>query len=337
MTPNNLAALNSRHRAVRHFTAVRHFERSSPTFYLRFRSCESVGLRREKTLCFLSLWRLPLILLLHRVFQKWYPLIACRRQPKRKTRDRATCPSCQEGLGRRLLVNREQTGRVWRKPAAARSVAVRTVCKALKRTYGVPRLGNPSDPLDDLIYIILSNKTGPGIASRTYERLRRRFDKWEQLLTAPILEVRRILRPAGLSSVKSKQLRGALRFIKRHFGSCDLRPLRSMSVEETGELLVSLPGVSEKVAKCIMMYTLNHRVLPVDVHVHRVASRLGWTKRKRADQCHQELESLVPPRWRYAFHVGCVLHGRAVCRAQKPLCGNCSISHYCEYFKAQRA
>ncbi len=99
-----------------------------------------------------------------------------------------------------------------------------------------------------------------------------------------------------------------------------------MSVEETGELLVSLPGVSEKVAKCIMMYTLNHRVLPVDVHVHRVVSRLGWTKRKRADQCHQELESLVPPRWRYAFHVGCVLHGRAVCRAQKPLCGNCSIA-----------
>lgn len=236
-----------------------------------------------------------------------------------------------------MAVNYEQTGTIWRLPAPVRNTAVSNVCRALKRTYGSPRLGNPSDPLDDLIYIILSNKTGPLTARRTYKRLRQRFEKWERFLTAPILEVQRILRPAGLSSVKSRQLRGALRSIKLHLGSCDLRPLRGMPAAKTEEFLVGLPGVSEKVAKCIMMYTLNRRVLPVDVHVHRVASRLGWTKRKRADQCHQELESLVPPRWRYAFHVGCVLHGRAICRAQKPLCGHCPISRYCEYFKAQTA
>jgi len=71
-----------------HPAPARHFERSSPTPFPRFRSCESVGLRREKSLCLLSLWRMPLIILLPRVLQKWYPLIVCLRQPKRKTRDR---------------------------------------------------------------------------------------------------------------------------------------------------------------------------------------------------------------------------------------------------------
>ena len=226
-----------------------------------------------------------------------------------------------------------QSGAIWKKSSRVRRRAVQNVCETLKRTYGTPRLGNPSDPLDDLVFVILSNKTGPRAARRTFKALVKRFRNWEDLLTAPISEVRCLLRPAGLSSVKSRQLRAAIRSIKNQFGSCDLKVLRGKPEKETEAFLVSLPGVSEKVAKCVMMYTLNAKVLPVDVHVHRVAGRLGWTARKRADQCHEELESLVPPQSRYAFHVDCVLHGRQVCRPHEPLCENCCINRSCEYFK----
>ena len=92
---------------------------------------------------------------------------------------------------------------------------------------------------------------------------------------------------------------------------------------------MGLDGVSEKVAKCVMMYTLGFDVLPVDVHVHRVATRLEWTNRKRADQCHEELEALVKPRYRFAFHVDCICHGRAVCRPKNPRCNDCVIRRYC--------
>lgn len=228
---------------------------------------------------------------------------------------------------------RFRSGEIWKRPPNRRAEAVRVVCGALQRAYGLPRLGNPPDPLDDLVYITISNKTGPLIANQTFMNLRTRFPNWNDVLRVPISTVRKILRPAGLSSVKSRQLRAALRSIKQEFGDCDLRQLGDFPPEKIETFLVGLSGVSKKVAKCIMMYTLGAQVLPVDVHVHRIARRLGWTARKRADQCHEELESLVPPKRRYAFHVDCVLHGRRICRPHEPLCTDCCVRRSCAYFE----
>jgi endonuclease III len=229
-----------------------------------------------------------------------------------------------------------KTGSIWGRPALTRTKAIRTVCKKLTRTYGSPRFGNPTDPLDDLIYVVLSNKTTPATARRIYERLRKRFRKWDEILATRGSVLRTILKPAGLSVVKSKHIRAALRSIKVAFGVCDLRPLRRLSAHAAQDYLIGLPGVSEKVAKCIMMYTLHHPVLPVDTHVHRISSRLGWTSRKRADQCHDELEALVPPRLRRNFHVACIAHGRAVCRPRNPRCDQCCVKQECEFFKMAR-
>ena len=91
----------------------------------------------------------------------------------------------------------------------------------------------------------------------------------------------------------------------------------------------SIAGVSDKVARCVMMYTLGAKVLPVDAHVHRLARRLGWTERKRADECHSELEAIIPPERRFTFHVAAILHGRAVCRPRDPRCAECCLRSYC--------
>lgn len=208
---------------------------------------------------------------------------------------------------------------------------VRKVCRILRDQYGRPRLGNPRDPVDDLVYIVLSNKTAPDVSARVFRCLKSAFTNWTQMLSARSATVRTILRPGGLSGVKTKQLRAALRKIKRDFGTCDLSALREMSDRQAEEYLCSLPGVSEKVAKCVLMYTLGCRVLPVDAHVHRIATRLGWTTRKRADQCHEELEAMVTPELRFALHVDCILHGRLICRPQAPLCGACLIRRYCKF------
>lgn len=235
-----------------------------------------------------------------------------------------------------LLSPFKKTGAIWRKPPFMQGRVVRSVCKTLNRTYGSPRFGNPSDPLDDLIYIILSNKTAPATARSTYKRLQKRFRKWDKILEAPVSVLRSLLKPAGLSAVKSRHIRAAIRSIKHRFGVCDLRPLKLLAPKAAQDYLVRLPGVSEKVAKCVMIYTLNVPVLPVDTHVHRISRRLGWTARKRADQCHAELEALVPPTLRRNFHVTCIAHGRKVCRPRNPLCHQCCINRYCEFFKAAR-
>lgn len=229
-----------------------------------------------------------------------------------------------------------RTGSIWKQPVRRRSQIARRVCETFESVYGHPRLGNPRNPVDDLVYIVLSNKTGPKAAASVFRSLRARFDTWEILLDSRIATVRRILQPAGLAKVKTRQLRNALRKIRRDFGKCSLNDLKRFSCHEAETYLTSLDGVSEKVAKCVMMYTLGFEVLPVDSHVHRVACRLGWTARKRADQCHAELEALVKPHHRYVFHVGCIVHSRAICHSTKPSCETCAIRRHCEYYQQRR-
>ena len=223
-----------------------------------------------------------------------------------------------------------------RLPHRNRAQVVRRVCDALQATYNDPRHGNPRDPLDDLVYVILSNKTGPIVARNVYDRLRAEFPQWAWILSEPRAKLKRRIRPAGLSEVKSRHIRGALLKIKRDFGDCDLTSLRGMQMHKAHAYLVSLPGVSDKVAKCVLMYTCDAKVLPVDSHVHRIATRLGWTQRKRADQCHDELEALVLPDRRKAFHVNCLAHGRRCCRPLKPDCEHCCIRRHCRFVAGQK-
>jgi endonuclease III len=225
------------------------------------------------------------------------------------------------------------SGEIWHLRPKERSRIVGAVCNALEAEYGRPRLENPDDPLDDLIYIILSNKASTSVAWKLFGAVKNQFEKWEAVLESPLSTLTELIKPGGLSTKKSAQIVSLLQKIKSDFGSCDLGPLRGRPETDMQSYLVSLPGVSLKVAKCVMLYTLNAEVLPVDAHVYRVTKRLGWTRRNRADQCHLELEALVPRERRYALHVGCISHGRAVCKAVHPACDRCALNRICAFYK----
>jgi endonuclease-3 len=212
---------------------------------------------------------------------------------------------------------------------------VASVITCLKQRYGLPRHGNPRRPLDDLFYIILSNKTTPGSARRVYRALRHAYPSWEGITTHDFKRLKALLEPAGLANVRASQIVGIVTCLRERFGSATLAPLRTWPRSDVETFLAELPGVSLKVAKCVMMYTLGFRVLPVDTHVHRISRRLGWISRKRADQCHEDLEAIVAPSLRYAFHVGCLAHGRTVCRPNLPHCDSCVIRRFCSYYHAQ--
>lgn len=203
------------------------------------------------------------------------------------------------------------------------------VCTALEAAYGSPRHGNPLDPLDDLVFILLSNRTGQVVAHRVYERLKDRFDTWDSILRTSDLDT--ILSEAGLASKRCQQLRGIVERLIRDFKVATLEPLAGWETEEAEAYLCSLPGVSNKVAKCVLMYTLGRKVLPVDTHVHRITKRLGWHSHTRADQSHGSLEAIVDPVHRYAFHTNCVAHGRQCCTARRPDCQECCLREYCAF------
>lgn len=227
--------------------------------------------------------------------------------------------------------NNYATGEIWRHPSRSRGQIVRRVCEKLEARYGHPRHGNPEDPLDDLVYVLLSNRTPPGRAQRVYLSFRERFPEWEDVLEVDRDEVVKVLRSAGFANRRTDHIRSILQQIQSDFGDFTADALWTKENDDLLAYLTSFQGVSDKVARCVMMYALDRDVLPVDVHVHQIAYRLGWTNRERPEQSHDELGTLLPKHRYFAFHVDCVAHGRARCTASNPNCNGCPIWRYCQY------
>lgn len=223
------------------------------------------------------------------------------------------------------------TGDFWNRSPRSRGQITRNVCERLDQEYRRPRHGNPTDPIDDLVYVVLSNQTPQARALRIFRKLKRCFPSWQDLLEADPDDVEEVIRPAGFAHRRTRQFQEAFEQILEDFGD-----LRSSELWQKGDgdlldYLTSLRGISDKVARCVMMYTLERKVLPVDVHVHRIAKRLNWTNRNHPRDSHQELESLLPEHRYYSFHVGSVAHGRLRCTATNPACDACPIRRYCSH------
>lgn len=207
---------------------------------------------------------------------------------------------------------------------------VREIERRLRAAYGQPRHFNPDDPLDDLIFLVLSRMTQEVKYVRTYSRLRDSLSTWYAVRDAPPDELEALIHEAGLAPTKADQIQAILAAIEEKEGSLSLQRLRSVSDDEVERYLTSLPGVARKTALCVMLYSLGCHVLPVDTHVWRVAQRLAlapageWSEgRGRA------LEAAIPRGLRGSLHKTMIAHGRQVCRARVPDCGSCPLLDLC--------
>lgn len=213
------------------------------------------------------------------------------------------------------------------------SATIRKICRRLEAEYGNPTHGNKQNPLDELVYIILSTRTRGTAFQETYRRLKRAFPTWRKVTRRDFNKINEILAPGGLGKLKSEQILTIFDALKRRFGYATLTPLKHLSDDEVERFLTSLPGVAKKVAKCVMMYSFGRQVLPVDVHVHRVAQRIGLKTKRRPDTSQDLVESAIPTELRYGFHVNAVAHGRAICLSGTPRCQECCINRYCAFPK----
>jgi DNA (cytosine-5)-methyltransferase 1 len=221
---------------------------------------------------------------------------------------------------------------------------LREVARILAAMYGSPNLGNKADPTDELVYILLARHTREGAYQEAFEALKRRFPTWDELPDAPPAEVERLVYSGGLSGKKTVALYAALGKLRETFGRCSLDPARDWTDERLEQFLCELPEVQKKSAYCIMMYSFGRAVFPADTHVGRVLSRLGPYRELGLDlqgldhkKLQRILTGLIPPPLRYSLHVNLVEHGRAVCRAPKPLCESCELRPFCRYFRQRES
>ena len=104
-------------------------------------------------------------------------------------------------------------------------------------------------------------------------------------------------------------------------------------VPRTREELETLPGVGRKTANVILNTAFGEPTIAVDTHIFRVANRTGLATGKTPLAVEKRLTKLTPEEFRQNAHHWLILHGRYVCKARRPECGECIILDLCEYRK----
>ncbi|GCE20611.1 endonuclease III [Dictyobacter kobayashii] len=215
---------------------------------------------------------------------------------------------------------------------SARALAV---SQRLTENYGVSTWSK-KDPMSMLVDIILSHRTKDEQTAAAYDSLLKKFGSWEAVRDAPTNEVQDAIANVNWPEVKAPRLQTIMRQITEERGNLDLNFLRELPVEEAAAWLNRFEGVGPKTTACVLLFSCQLPLLPVDVHVHRVSGRLGLIGKKvTADAAHNLLQALLPndPRSIYNFHKALLRHGQRVCVYEHPRCGKCAITDLCDYYK----
>jgi endonuclease-3 len=175
-------------------------------------------------------------------------------------------------------------------------------------------------PFTLLIAVILSAQCTDARVNLTTPFLFAAYPTPQALAEAPLEDVERIIKSCGFFRMKAKNIVAAARgLVEEHGGE----------VPSDRESLEALPGVGRKTANVVLSVAFEEAAFAVDTHVFRVAHRLGLTLGTTPRAVEDDVVKLVPPdKLRHAHH-WLILHGRAVCKAPTPLCGECPVRELC--------
>lgn len=212
---------------------------------------------------------------------------------------------------------------------------VRKVASILNKFLGVPSMpAKRAKPLDMLIATILSQNTNDKNSHRAYTELRKNFPIWGDLANAPTRSIVSAIKTGGMANQKSKRIKTILKNIYNQFGDYSLESLQLKSNEEIMEILLSFDGVGVKTAACVLLFSLDREVFPVDTHIHRILGRLGISSKcKTPEETFYAVEKLIPAGMAYSFHTNLIRFGRKVCKAVNPFCNVCPVYHNCVFEK----
>jgi endonuclease-3 len=200
----------------------------------------------------------------------------------------------------------------------------------LEREQGAAEWEPRYDGISELMFTILSQHTSDLNALKAFESLRDALSTWEQVAETDPEDIARAIWIGGLSKVKAPRIKAVLKDIQGKRGDLDLSFLGKMPLPEAKSWLRDLPGVGPKTACIVLCFALGMPAMPVDTHIYRVSKRLGFIGPKvTADQAHDILEASIDPEQVFAFHVYLITHGRQVCKARRPLCGECVLKKRC--------
>ncbi len=177
-------------------------------------------------------------------------------------------------------------------------------------------------PFELLIAVILSAQATDVGVNKATAKLYPVARTPEAILSLGVEGLSEYIRTIGLYNSKAKNIIKTCRILIDEHDS---------EVPETREALEKLPGVGRKTANVILNTAFGEPTIAVDTHIFRVSNRTGIAPGKTPLEVEKRLLRLTPEEFKKDAHHWLILHGRYVCKARRPLCGECTIESLCEY------
>jgi len=195
------------------------------------------------------------------------------------------------------------------------------MARRLRRAYPDAKCSlDFTTPLELLVATILSAQCTDERVNLVTQSLFKKYRAAEDYVRVPPEELERDIHSTGFYRAKAKHIRGCCQALMEKFGG---------DVPNNMEDLTPLPGVGRKTANVILGNCYGQPAITVDTHVKRLAGRLGLTEETDPDKIELDLQKVLPKKdWTFLSHA-LILHGRYVCLARKPRCGECVLRDLC--------
>ena len=194
---------------------------------------------------------------------------------------------------------------------------VRDILNILDNLYPDPEVPlQHKDAYTLLISVLLSAQCTDERVNKTTPLLFKQADNPYDMVKMTVDEIRDIIKPCGLSPMKSKGIHGLSKILIDKYNG---------AVPDTFEALEELPAVGHKTASVVLTQWFGKPAFPVDTHIHRLAYRWGLTNGKNVEQTEKDLKRLIPEeKWNKA-HLQIIYFGREYCPARGHVWTSCPI------------
>lgn len=179
-----------------------------------------------------------------------------------------------------------------------------------------------TNPYTLLVAVVLSAQATDKGVNKATKSLFARISTPEQMLELGEDGLKEYIKTIGLFNNKAKSIMAFSKVLSEEHGG---------AVPQTRDELVKLPGVGRKSANVVLNVAFGQPAIAVDTHIFRVCNRTGLAPAKTPEKVEEELEKIVPEEFLMHAHHWLILHGRYVCKAQKPDCKNCPVADICAF------
>ena len=177
------------------------------------------------------------------------------------------------------------------------------------------------DPFQILISTLLSARTQDATTLAASTRLFAKARTPQAMAKLRVKQIEKLIYPVGFYRNKAEFVRDAAKMIIATFGG---------RVPSTLEEMITLPGVGRKTANLVMILAFkSNRNICVDIHVHRIANRLGWVRTRTPEETEQALYKVLEQQWWPVVNQYLVTWGQSICRPVYPRCDRCPLLKMC--------